>query len=506
LRIKSRLLSLLVTALFSGTAAYVLPLGHPVYESLDFLIGQNLLPALAGNTKPYDARKAASALAVVDTLRLTKIQKENWLEAADYLKPFSKSQKENRLLLEIYLNTDNEYADSLDYWTRGCGGAAYSFGRFTLADRVSADLTDQGPRFDHLGREFKEKLPSDMPQAYLSYDGEHFGVLAGRSAAKWGPGKFGNLILGDHQPSMNMIFAWAKIGFLSGYTLSSKLDPLAGMRRYLSASRLVINATKNITLALNQSVVYARAGEGFELYYMLPSYVYYFSQFGFADFNETENTFVGADGEWRLSPQARLYFEFLADDFQVDQDPASRGVQNAVAWLVGADCPGVLGSLGGGAEYVRINSYTYKHVGGWPTHYVANDHGGIIGHRLGPDAEELNVWVNNRFSRHIQGRLLYTLSRTGDLNSVYGTWWAWGKADEPVPYGRVQNAHDISLEANLANYRGLSAGLSAGYRYVLHAHNGIGTEEGPRFRLRMNYYLGYLLSWDNRDNLFPLKK
>jgi hypothetical protein len=499
-------LALALILIFTGAYAYFLPLDHPAYEPLDFLAGQGLLPALNGNTKPYEAEKAAAALAVLDTSRLTRLQKYYWQQASDYLGLFSAPRKDNALLLEMYLHGSNDYFDTASHLFRGCGGVTYSYGRFTLSNRVSADLTDQKLRFDHLDRQFKSDIPSDMPQAYLSYSGGHFGLLAGRNALKWGPGKFGNLILGDHQPSMNMLSGWGRIGFLNGYTVSAKLGAMGDTNRYFSATRLVISVSRDISLALNQSVVYSGLKRGPELYYILPSYIYYFSQFGFSGGNETENAFVGADGEWRIRNKVRLYFEFLADDFQVDRDPVSQGTQNALAWLAGAECPALFTNGGGGVEYARINSYVYKHLGGRATHYIANLHGGVIGDALGPDAEELDLWADARVTQHLKGRLHYALVRQGDLNDVDGAWDAYGKAGAAIPHGKVQNTNSLSLEAGLTNVKGLSVSGFGGYRWIVNRNHTAELDQGPWFELKMVFYAGYFFNWNSRETLFPLGK
>ncbi len=482
--------------------AYFLPLDHPVYPSLDFLIHRNLLPELTGNAKPYDSYHALSALLKVDTSAISIVEKSYWKEAKGYLSVFESRGKDNRLLLEAYLHGYGDYKDSLLGMMRGIGGVAYTYGNFTIADRVSVDLTNEDNRYDHLDRQFKAKLPSDMPQAYLSYSGEHFGMLLGRNAMQWGPGKSGNLILGARQPSMNIVSAWAKIGFLKGYTLSSKLNSYDGMESNFSASRLVISINKDISLALNQSVIYSGDKRGFELYYLTPSFIYYFSQFGFTQYNETENTFVGADGEWRINKMVRTYFEFLADDFQVDRDATSRTTQNAIAWLIGVDCPEVYKKTGFAAEFVHINSYVYKHMGGWPTHYIANSHGGVLGHELGPDAEELNLWLTNRVSDHLSLGLAYNLKRLGDLNNIYGPWDGFGKADANIPHGRVENTHTVSVEGGLSGYKGLSATMTAGYSLIINKNNLNADDSNPWLRLQADYYFGRILQWKTRENLF----
>lgn len=492
--------------LFQSSVAYFLPLDHPAYEALDYLAGNNLLPMLSGNAKPYQVESVLTALQTMDTLRLNAVQKTYLDEAEAFLKPFHNTERDNKLLLEMYLKGESDLSGGNEtYRLRLCGGAAYSLGRFTLADRVCADLTDQKNRFDYLERQFKANLPSDMPQAYLAYCGDRFGLLLGRNAFEWGPAKFGHLFLGSHQPSLNAFSGWAHIGFLDGYTLSAKLNSLQGYNRYLSASRVVLKITSSLNLALNQSVVYSGEKRGFEAYYLLPSYIYYFSQFGFTDSNSTENTFVGADAEWRVPGKYHLYFEFLADDFQVDRDSVSSNTQNSTAWTLGAELFHLGPGMDFGAEFTHINSYVYKHMGGLPTHYISNTQGGVIGHPLGPDAEVLYLWTDYRIKRYIQTRLLYSLERKGDLNDILGAWNAWNKASESVPHGIIENTQTLSLELCLKGWKGLNVAADIGYQWIRNPAHQAGKERSARFGVQAAYYFGYLLSWNTRPTLFPVK-
>lgn len=476
-----------------------IPLDHPVYEPLNRLAAEGLLPALSGHSLPYRRDAVLLALRHVDTLRCSGRQRLDCEEALTLLQPPVLGTGENRLLIDLHLSGTAGYLDTAAYQTRGLLGVAYVFGRFTLANRVSADYSSEERRFDHLDRQFKKSVPTDMPQAYLMYTGDHFGLSLGRDKVKWGPGRFGNLLLSDHQPALNRVFAWAELGFLKGYAVAAKLAPAGSISRHFAASRLVVNVTEKLTLALNQSIVYAGLHRNTELFYAVPSFIYYFSQFGFTSLNETENVFVGADGERRFAKNARAYFEFLADDFQVDRDISSRTTQNGVAFLMGLDFPESGSRPGLGAEFTHVNSYVYKHMGGLQTGYWANLHGGVLGHALGPDAQQLNLWADHRFSRYFKGAMHYCLTRRGDLNDVYAVWDAYHKADDPIPHGVVEDAQQITAQAGLVNWRGFCASLDLGYSRLANVNHTDSASSGPVVRLSVDYCLGRELQWKMRE-------
>ncbi|MFH0920910.1 MAG: capsule assembly Wzi family protein [Fibrobacterota bacterium] len=494
----------LAFAFLSGAAlGEFLPLDHPVYRPLDFLVRNGRIPALNSATRPYDADAAFNALSALDTAALSLRERTERTIALAYLGDRGTPGKAHRLRISLSLNGTGEKADSTDYFARGALGLVYSFGNFTFVDRVQADRGSDTARFDQLDRQFKKSVPADMPQAYLAWSGKHFGALFGRNSAQWGPGRFHHLLLSDHQPSLNMVSAWARLGFLKATSLSAKLNPVIGWDRYFSAMRLSFQITPDAYLAINQSIVYAGEHRPFELYYLLPCYLYYFSQFGFTHSNESENIFLSADGEWRVRDKVNLYFEFLADDFQVDSDPISKGVQNAVAFVLGAECPELNDVYSAGAEYTRANSYVYKHMGGWPTHYIANTHGGVLGDELGPDAEALHLWSARQCGRYTSVRMRYDLTRRGDLNSVYGTWDAYDKADEPMPHGTVETTHTLALKWERVNWNGLSAGTEAGYLWTSNQFHIAGNNaSGPLFQLSLDYRFQTVLRWDTRESLF----
>jgi len=495
-------------ALLCGVlAAEFLPLDHPASASIEFLARCGRLPGLLAATRPYNIDTVHAALTGLDSAMLTPRERLERARALDYLSTLAQSNRTQRLHISLSVQASVDGPDSSDAFTRGTLAAAYRFGRFSMVNRVQGDLKRHSAlRYDELDRTFKKGVPADMPQAYLAYSGDHFGILLGRNSVQWGPGRYGHLMLSDHQPSLNMVSASACLGFLRFTTLSAKLaplpDPLSDWNRYLSASRLSIQITPEAYLAVNQSIVYAGVNRPFEPYYVLPSYLYYFSQFGFTNSNSSENTFLSADGEWRVRKKVNLYFEFLADDFQVDSDPVSRGVQNAIAWLLGAECTEFASVYGAGMEFIHLNSYVYKHIGGWPTHYIANPHGGVLGDALGPDAEALHLRLSRECGRHGGAELRYTLVRRGERNDILGTWDPWDRADDAIPYGTVESTHRMSLCGKLVNWKGLSAMGEAGYSLTRNpGHVQDRENSGPLFRLNLDYRFDTAFHWDFRGTL-----
>lgn len=494
---------LILLAALSLCSAGLLPLDHPAYEAIDYLSSQGLLPGLAGTPKPFDSRDLRPALKRLDSLSLSAPQRERAAELKAYLAEESKRTRDYSLLLCVQEEASAMWEDTLGYHTRHSGGAAFQYGRFALVNRVASDITSETNRYDHLERSFKGKLSTDVPQSYLAWTGDKFGLLLGRNSVHWGPGRYGSLLLGNHQPPLNMAHGWTRLGFLEGHALSCRLVPINGSNRYFSASRAVIRLKPNLSLSFNQSVVYTGPGRDFEPQYVFPSFVYYFSQFGFSKTNRTDNIFVGADVDWRVLNQYRVYAEFLADDFQVDRDPVSRGVQNAVAFLAGFESGRIFSDrVTGGFEAAHANSYVYKHLGGLPSHYIANLHGGTLGHPMGPDAQQLDAWIKYRFAGHVRAGLDYRLVRRGDLSSLYGAWDAYAKAGEAVPHGLVENTQQIMVNGGWVHWKGLSVTGEAGIAVVSNRDNRPGDETDFRAGARLLYHWDRLIQWNERPTFF----
>ncbi|OGS37418.1 MAG: hypothetical protein A2293_10810 [Elusimicrobia bacterium RIFOXYB2_FULL_49_7] len=499
-----RFLVLLFTG-FLFIHAEQLPLSHPIYDLLTPLQTRNLLPRLNGLPKPYDAADVIQALQALDTLSLTPLDRLRQEEAKTSLHQRMTAVKSQRLLIAVDEALEGGSDADGHYLTRHALAGYFTYGRFSLVNRVAVDLTSEKWRYDHLRRRFKKTLFADMPEAYASYTGEHFGLLMGRNRVKWGPGHTGSLMLGDHQSGLTQMAGYARFGFLQGFTLSAKLDSIGAWNRYFSAAKLVIQLHSTLTLALNQSIVYAGPARNFELFYVLPSFIYYFGQFGFIPKNATDNVFVGADMEWKPLIGLRVYFEFLADDFQVDRDSISASVQNGIAYLLGAESQDILfNGLNLGAEFVHINSYVYKHVGGLATSYVTNLHGGTLGHAIGPDAEMVEIRLSKRLYMHAKAGMTYRLTRRGDLNDPLGEWNAYDKRKEATPHGRVENCHDFLLTGETTYWKGLTVGAEAGYRFVQSPDNQPGQKKEGIISGRLTYYFDRLLQWDDKATLFPL--
>jgi len=491
-------------ALKGFAAPLFIPLDHPVYASLYRLQDQGFLPQLDRSALPWTTDRVLELLTQIDTVNLNRISRIALSESAHYLKEWKSDEKEYGLQLNTHLSASGwQKKDTTGYHNRGYLGAAFTYGRFFLVNRIYADVTTEKNRFDHLERQFKKTMPTDVPEAYVAFAGHHSGIVLGRNEWRLGPGRSGGLMLSDHQPPMTGLMAWTGLGFLEGRMLSAKLNPLEGEQRYFSASRVSFRIIPSLILSLSQSVVYADTNRSFEPYYVIPSFIYYFSQFAFTRRNGTENVFVGADIDFRLPGVCRAYAEFLADDFQVDDDSISRGVQNAIGYLIGVSTPEAQTRPAVEVEWVHLNSNVYKHLGGLSTHYLANLHGGILGHPLGPDAEALLLSLSQQLLKLFRLRLDYELVRRGELNDARLPWDGFGKSGDPVPFGRIETTHSLSLGFNVLRYYGFEGEARAGYEWIRNFNHQPRNHEAPLFSLKVDYCFDFPIQWNGRESLIP---
>jgi hypothetical protein len=411
------------------------------------------------------------------------------------------SRDSTDIMQRIYLSTRMELSytgegkcDTIH--TRGIVGAEYTFGKFVFVNKASVDAGNGGTRFDHITRKYKGDIAADMPEAYLAYRGKTFSLLAGRNRYSYGIGRSGSLLLGNHGPSLNGIVTSASIGFLKGDAMAVQLEPYNGVNRWFSAMRVGINISNSFSVALMQSVVYAGAGRRFELGYALPSFLYYFTQYNDLHTNETDNIFLGMQAEYRFNG-GRAYGEILADDFQVDNDSVSRGVQNAVAFMFGVSIGETLLRPSICAEYVRINSYVYKHMGGIPTHYMLNMNGGTLGHPLGPDAEALYLYGNKTLSSYISAGAEFAFKRLGSLNDPAGEWDAYGKASQPIPMSPVEKRYHAAMVVNAIPFSSVWLECGLGVQFVESRNND--TDFSPMYRIRSVINLGKTINFKQKQ-------
>lgn len=230
---------------------------------------------------------------------------------------------------------------------------------------------------------------ADFKRVYLRFPVSQIDVKIGRDQIFWGTGFRGAVGISDNSPPFDLILLTGRFGRVKGTAFTAQLDQMWHdqdgptrrylANRYLAGHRLDWQVNDRIEVGISEFILYGGNARDVEWQYLNPILPYYASQY---NSDTDDNVMFLLEGAIRPIDGARLYGEWLIDDFQY----ADTNDPNAVAWLAGLECNGVLASkkLSVRAEYARVNRWAYTHLvqENQFTHF-----GSFIGHRIGTDAD-----------------------------------------------------------------------------------------------------------------------
>jgi hypothetical protein len=257
---------------------------------------------------------------------------------------------------------------------------------------------------------------ADFKRVYLRFPVSKFDVLIGRDQIFWGTGFRGAVGISDNSPPFDLILLTGQFGEVKGSAFTAQLDRIWHdqdgparrylANRYLAGHRLDWQVSDRIEVGVSEMILYGGDARYPEWQYLNPILPYYASQY---NSNTDDNVMFLFEGSIRPVDGARLYGEWLIDDFQY----ANTNDPNAVAWLAGLECNCLLASkkLSIRAEYARVNRWAYTHLvqENQFTHF-----GSIIGHRIGTDADTLYLEGGYLINPDAFFALFYEFERQGE--------------------------------------------------------------------------------------------
>jgi len=237
-------------------------------------------------------------------------------------------------------------------------------------------------------------------------------LQVGKDRNSWGPGYPGQLMISDHPTSYDQIKMEVAASHLRFTMLWAVLqhynsDFFIGnhQEKYLAAHRIEFSPWPFLDFGLHEMILYG--GRSFE-----PSYLNPLNFFRSAEhyLGDRDNAAMGLDLQLKLLPKTKLYVELLLDD--ITSSKIGTGFYgNKYAVLVGGHHVDLFGLDGFDlrGEYTRIRPYTYTHDGVTNfQHYSTN-----LGHRLGPNSEDLFIQLEYRYSRPLLFRAVWEHTRHG---------------------------------------------------------------------------------------------
>jgi hypothetical protein len=254
-------------------------------------------------------------------------------------------------------------------------------------------------------------------------------IFVGREGRNSGPTMFDGLLLGNYTYSYDHI--WGKIGIpqINMETLVTRLnDEFFGdtaVQRYFSWHRLGSHIGP-LELALTESIVYGRPGQGFDLHYVNPFGLYYFSEINEEQGGQNANKMVGFQGAWR-SPVGNFSLEGYIDDIQAFggckgmerecKKPPSGG------WTIQADGIPLKGDQRLFVAYTLISNLSYRTFEQPWTDYASYD-----------------IALGRGFTDYDEVRAGVDLAAIPDVPlKIYGAFSRQGQGDYRIPFPAVDS-------------------------------------------------------------------
>jgi len=335
-------------------------------------------------------------------------------------------------------------------------------------------IGEEGETASRRTNRWKWDYTADFRRAYVSYRRGRFEALFGRQSLFWGPGYGGSLILSDNSPAFDMLLLSARFGPVKAMAFSAMLDKMWGehgdppyrylANRYLSGHRVDWMVNDRIELGLSELVLYGGDVRGIELQYINPLLPYYATQWNSATDRRDDNVMACAEFAVRPVDGLKVYGQFLVDDFSY-----SGGDPNALGYIAGFYLSDPLGLSGTDlrAEYTRVDSWTYTHLEQDKqfTHY-----GWLIGHELGPDADQLLLEPSMMVKLDGRVKLVYAFEREGS-RTVADRFRGEDYRRMEFPSGKVERRHKLGIKFLWEPLYGPRVNISWQHSFVRDKHD-----------------------------------
>ncbi len=262
----------------------------------------------------------------------------------------------------------------------------------------------------------------DFTYGYLKYHTEpykdmHVSLQLGREDVTLGYGYGSKLILSGDNPSMDFIkfnFDYGIINYTSLHASTVgyfSFTPEERYTKYFAHNHLKLKFNNLFDIGIGETMIYS--GRGIELGYLSPVAFYKFIEM---EIQDRDNGNLYFDLQTKFVKNLELQATFLLDENILSNLGDLEKYTNKTAYQLGAFWyqPLNINDLSLILEYTRIRPYVYTHFD-IKNNYTA--FGANLGHRIGPNADELMIRTNYNFNEWIRGTIEYRYQRKG--NNIY---------------------------------------------------------------------------------------
>lgn len=259
----------------------------------------------------------------------------------------------------------------------------------------------------------------DFTYGYLKYhaspvNGMNLSVQLGREDITLGYGYGSKLVLSGDHPALDFIkfnFDYGVIHISSFH--GSTLGPFSFNRaerytKYFAFNKLKVVIPELFDIGIGESIVYS--GRGLELGYLSPVNFYKFVEMSIQD---RDNGNIYFDIQTKFIKNLELQGTFFLDENILSNLQDLELYTNKTAYQVGGFWYEALGipDMSLILEYTRIRPFMYTH---FDVQNNYSSHGVNLGHRIGPNADELLTRAAYNFNEYIRLTFEHRLIRRGE--------------------------------------------------------------------------------------------
>ena len=346
----------------------------------------------------------------------------------------------------------------------------------------------------------------DFTNGYLKFytdpaEGMDLSVQIGREKLVYGYGYSKRLALSGDAPNMDFLkfmFKYGVINYSSIYgSTVGEFNPDRDLRytKYFSANRLTIALDNLFNVGIGETVVSSR---GIEFGYLNPLLFYKFAEMSLQD---RDNGTLFFDMQTHFLKDLELQGTFFLDENILSNLSDLERQTNKTAYQLGFFWyePAGFRNFSLIFEYTKIRPYVYTH---FDPENIYTGFGVILGHPIGPNADQLFVKMNYNFSSRVSANLELQKIRKGENvynsdgelifnagGSVYDTFVEGRDSDKAYFLDGIR-VNDYSVRLNVVYEPLLDYTLDFNYVYNISKNltNGGNTDQSYAY---VRFNLGY---------------
>lgn len=266
-------------------------------------------------------------------------------------------------------------------------------------------------RFENIGN-------YDFTEGYLRYYTEpiekmRLAFQIGREKFKLGYGYGSKLTLSGDHPYLDFLRMDFNYGIFSFTSITAStvgdysITREDNFTKYYAYNKFKFSIENFADLGIGEVVVYT--GRGLDFAYLNPFAFYKFEEMSLQD---RDNGFVFLDFQSNIFKNVELQGTFFLDENILSHLQEMSLFSNKTAYQLGAFwySPFSINDLSLMLEYTKIRPYVYSHTGNKDSYTAWSQ---SLGHRIGPNADEICAKLSYNFSEWLRGNFEYQHVRSG---------------------------------------------------------------------------------------------